>query len=153
MMAMSVPEPSAHKSSSSKLSSGAGTHSSGSDKGSSSGSGGEGFVYNIVLDAGSTGSRIHVFKFSTGQQGSGALHLISDTFEQLKPGLSSYRDEPQKSAESLKPLMDIAVKAVPKAQQTSTGLSLKATAGLRLLPGSKADDILKVTGHGCLTEV
>jgi hypothetical protein len=26
--------------------------------------------------------------------------------------------------------------------QASTGLSLKATAGLRLLPGSKADDIL-----------
>ena len=116
--------------------------------GSGSGGGGGGGaaeVYSIVLDAGSTGSRIHVFKFE--RRGAGAeaqLSLVSDTFEQLKPGLSSYRDEPEKAAQSLKPLLDIALRAVPQQLQAGTGLSLKATAGLRLLPGSKADDILKV---------
>jgi hypothetical protein len=101
------------------------------------------FVYNIVLDAGSTGSRIHVFKF---EKAGGELKLISDTFEQLKPGLSSFRDEPQKAAESLRPLLEVALGAVPKGQQARTGVSLRATAGLRLLPGGKADDILRVRG-------
>lgn len=76
----------------------------------------EQFLYNIVLDAGSTGSRIHIFKFS--KQGS-HLQLITDGFHQLKPGLSAYPDEPQKAANSLKPLMDEALKAVPEAQQVS----------------------------------
>lgn len=80
------------------------------------GSGGP-FVYNIVLDAGSTGSRIHIFKF---KQGSGKqLLLQSDGFHQLKPGLSSFADNPKGAADSLKPLMDEALKAVPAEQQVS----------------------------------
>lgn len=98
-----------------------------------------GIRYNIVLDAGSTGSRIHVFKF---EDTNGALSLVSDTFKQLKPGLSSYADEPQKAAESLKDLLDLAVSTVSKDLQAATGISLRATAGLRLLPGGKADAIL-----------
>lgn len=70
--------------------------------------------YAIVLDAGSTGSRVHVFKF---EQSASGLKLISDTFEQLKPGLSSYADDPQAAANSLKPLMQRAVETVPKDQQ------------------------------------
>ncbi|KAG2445302.1 hypothetical protein HYH02_008769 [Chlamydomonas schloesseri] len=96
--------------------------------------------YAIVFDAGSTGSRIHVFKF---EQAGGELKLISDTFEQLKPGLSSYADSPEKAAASLQPLIDTALKTVPQNLQSSTPISLKATAGLRLLPGDKADNILK----------
>jgi guanosine-diphosphatase len=72
------------------------------------------FVYNVVLDAGSTGSRVHVFKFS--KQGSG-FNLISDEFKQTKPGLSSYKDDPKAAAESLKVLMDVAMATVPKGQQ------------------------------------
>lgn len=99
--------------------------------------------YAIVFDAGSTGSRIHVFKFNVDKSD---LTLISDTFEQLKPGLSSYADDPQKAAESLKPLLDTAMKTVPKNMQSQTTLSLKATAGLRLLPGwSPAQSAPKAT--------
>lgn len=78
-------------------------------------SGGSGtYVYNIVLDAGSTGSRIHIFKFKqVGKQ----LLLQSDGFHQLKPGLSSFADNPKAAADSLKPLMQEALKAVPKGQQ------------------------------------
>jgi hypothetical protein len=119
--------------------------STSSSAGVEGGGAGAQYVYNIVLDAGSTGSRVHVFKFERAKgKGAAALKLISDTFEQLKPGLSSYRDDPEAAALSLKPLLQTALHAVPKEQQAATGLSLKATAGLRLLPGSKADDILKV---------
>lgn len=72
------------------------------------------FVYNIVLDAGSTGSRIHIFKFKRENQ---QLLLQSDGFHQLKPGLSSYADDPQAAANSLKPLLDEALKVVPQEQQ------------------------------------
>lgn len=67
--------------------------------------------FAIVFDAGSTGSRIHVFKF---EQAGGELKLISDTFEQLKPGLSSFADSPEKAAASLQPLIDTALKTVPQ---------------------------------------
>ncbi|KXZ52074.1 hypothetical protein GPECTOR_10g1097 [Gonium pectorale] len=97
--------------------------------------------YAIVFDAGSTGSRVHVFKFE--QQTNGELKLISDTFEQLKPGLSSYADEPEKAAASLQPLLQTALKTVPESLQASTPVSLKATAGLRLLPGDKSERILQ----------
>mmetsp|Transcript_4097 Transcript_4097/g.9548 ORF Transcript_4097/g.9548 Transcript_4097/m.9548 type:complete len:465 (+) Transcript_4097:52-1446(+) len=98
-----------------------------------------GVRYAIVFDAGSTGSRIHVFKFNVLPEG---LQLMTDTFVQLKPGLSAYAGQPDKAAASLKPLMDTAMKTVPKELQDKTPLSLKATAGLRLLAGGQAIQIL-----------
>jgi len=96
-------------------------------------------TYSVVIDAGSTGSRVHIFKF----EGEGAsLALVSDTFEQLKPGLSAYADDPAAAAASLKPLLDKAVASVPEPSRAGTAVVLKATAGLRLLPGGKADAIL-----------
>lgn len=98
--------------------------------------------YAVVFDAGSTGSRVHVFKFATSRSG---LVLLSDTFEQLQPGLSDsgWSNEPERSAASLTPLLDKAVAAVPVSHQASTPIEVRATAGLRLLPGSAADQILE----------
>jgi hypothetical protein len=48
--------------------------------------------YAVVLDAGSTGSRVHSYRFKS--SGVGALNLVDDTFEQLKPGLSSFAEVP-----------------------------------------------------------
>lgn len=67
--------------------------------------------FAVVFDAGSTGSRIHVFKFTQGA--GGHLELDSDTFEQLKPGLSSYADDAKAGAQSLAPLLKVALEAVP----------------------------------------
>lgn len=96
--------------------------------------------FAIVIDAGSTGSRVHIFKFT--YKKTGTLELNFDEFQQLKPGLSSYPDDPQAAANSLAPLVDLALKTVPKDQQSSTPIMVGATAGLRLLPGNKADVIL-----------
>ena len=97
--------------------------------------------FAIVFDAGSTGSRVHVFKFEVGARTE--LVLIDDTFEQLKPGLSSFAKEPAKGAASLKPLLATALETVPAAQRASTTVEVRATAGLRMLPGSEADDLLE----------
>ena len=86
-------------------------------KGASESAGGT--RYAVVLDAGSTGSRVHVFKFELVANKPGELKLISDTFEQLKPGLSSFPDSPEQAAASLKPLLDTALKTVPADLQVS----------------------------------
>jgi len=101
----------------------------------------DGHKYAIVFDAGSTGSRVHVFRFDMG--GTGALSLVDDTFEQLKPGLSSFATEPEKGAQSLKPLLALAMKTVPEAQRAETTVEVRATAGLRMLPGHEADELLE----------
>lgn len=101
---------------------------------------GDGRKYAVVFDAGSTGSRVHVFRFDVGQGGD--LELVDDTFEQLKPGLSSYAKTPAEGAASLKPLLETAMKTVPAAQRAETTVEVRATAGLRMLPGAEAEDLL-----------
>ena len=108
--------------------------------GGGGGGGGGAKRYAVVVDAGSTGSRVHAFAFA--ETADGGLDLLSDTFEQLKPGLSSYAAEPAKGAASLKPLLERAVAAVPAPERASTPVQLRATAGLRLLPGDQAEELL-----------
>ena len=97
-------------------------------------------AYTVVMDAGSTGSRVHIFRF---EKLDGGFKLISDTFHQLKPGLSAFAGDPLAAAGSLDPLLARAVEAVPAALRAQTQLELRATAGLRLLPGGQAEDILE----------
>lgn len=103
-------------------------------------------IYAIVFDAGSTGSRVHVYKFKTSHDK--PLELLHETFEEVKPGLSSYASDPLKAALSLNKMLETCVREVPKHLQASTPLILKATAGLRLLQEGQADNILnEVTAH------
>ncbi|CAH2253362.1 ectonucleoside triphosphate diphosphohydrolase 6 [Pelobates cultripes] len=100
--------------------------------------------YGIMLDAGSTGTRIHIYRFS--HTSTGMPHLEHETFKAIKPGLSAYAEDPEKSAAGINELLDIARKEIPEHLHGSTPLVLKATAGLRLLPGNKAQRLLdKVT--------
>ncbi|KAI8084100.1 nucleoside phosphatase GDA1/CD39 [Gilbertella persicaria] len=92
-----------------------------------------------MIDAGSSGSRVHVYRF---KKCNGDPELEDEVFHMLEPGLSSYPNNPQAAAESLKELMDIAVKSVPKEKQGCTPIAVKATAGLRLLGQEKSDRIL-----------
>ncbi len=45
------------------------------------------------------------------------LDLDTDTFEQLKPGLSAYPDDPSAAASSLDPLLKVATTVVPEELQ------------------------------------
>ncbi|XP_058021008.1 ectonucleoside triphosphate diphosphohydrolase 6 isoform X2 [Ahaetulla prasina] len=100
----------------------------------------EAVLYGIMFDAGSTGTRIHVFQFA--QKPKELPRLIDTTFKALKPGLSAYADNVDKSAEGINELLAVAKEAVPMHLWKSTPLVLKATAGLRLLPGEKAQKLL-----------
>ena len=82
---------------------------------------------------------MHIFRF---EQDTGKL--VDDTFEQLKPGLSSYADEPDKAGASLQPLLEKAMETIPEGQRAETPVEVRATAGLRLLkPQTKSDDLLE----------
>jgi len=101
--------------------------------------------FAVVFDAGSSGSRVHVLQFVKPSQG---LHrLETEYFEQLKPGLSSYGDKAEEAADSLVPLLDFAAAKVPDAVLHKTPLIVRATAGLRMLPGEQAERILNAVAR------
>ncbi|KAJ1922501.1 Guanosine-diphosphatase [Tieghemiomyces parasiticus] len=95
--------------------------------------------YALMVDAGSTGSRIHVYKFNYCKDGP---ELESEVFERTKPGLSAYPDDPEAAALTLDVLMAVALRSVPKNLHHCTPLAVKATAGLRLLGEAKSEFIL-----------
>ncbi|KAI3363570.1 hypothetical protein L3Q82_012155 [Scortum barcoo] len=98
------------------------------------------FQYGIMFDAGSTGTRIHIFKFQI--ENKATPKLAHETFRAIKPGLSAYVDDPQKCTAGIVELLEVAKSSVPSSIWSVTPVVLKATAGLRLLPGEKAKQLL-----------
>ena len=92
-----------------------------------------------MIDAGSTGSRIHIYKFNN--CGASAEYEY-EVFKMTQPGLSSFAGKPEEAAKSLDVLLDEALRVVPTLMHSCTPVAVKATAGLRLLPGSQSADIL-----------
>lgn len=95
--------------------------------------------YVIMIDAGSTGSRVHVYEFDICSK---PPILINETFEMLKPGLSSFDTDSIGAAKSLDPLLNIAMDVIPKHQRPCSPVAVKATAGLRMLGETKSQKIL-----------
>ncbi|XP_006786173.1 ectonucleoside triphosphate diphosphohydrolase 5 [Neolamprologus brichardi] len=98
--------------------------------------------YGIMFDAGSTGTRIHIYKFI--QKDPVELPVLdNEMYHAVKPGLSSYKDNPEEGGNTIRQLLRIAKKTVPEEDWRRTPVVLKATAGLRLLPEEKARALLK----------
>lgn len=100
--------------------------------------------YGLMIDAGSTGSRIHIYKFNNCPNGADSSSPMYEyeTFHQIQPGLSSFSDTPSKAADSLEPLLALALKRVPSSLHSCTPIAVKATAGLRLLGEVQSQNIL-----------
>ncbi|OLL21913.1 putative guanosine-diphosphatase [Neolecta irregularis DAH-3] len=94
----------------------------------------------LMIDAGSTGSRVHVYKFNNCDI---SPELESEVFEQTKPGLSSYGTDPEGAAKSLDSLLQVGMKNVPNDLYACTPVAVKATAGLRLLGEGPSKAILE----------
>ena len=101
--------------------------------------------YALMIDAGSTGSRIHVYRFNNCGP---TPELEDEVFKMTEKreggsGLSSYSHDEEAAAKSLDPLMDVAVQNVPDKLKACTPVAVKATAGLRKLGTERSDAILK----------
>jgi apyrase len=108
--------------------------------------------YIIVFDAGSSGTRVHIYNFLPHDSAAAVPKIdrcVNDiqTLKQ-KPGLSSIAEGfspiqiPLEVSKALSPLLDFARGFVPEKQWPSTPLVLKATAGLRAVDPAKAARVI-----------
>ncbi|ETO00535.1 ectonucleoside triphosphate diphosphohydrolase 6 (putative function), partial [Reticulomyxa filosa] len=98
---------------------------------------GRDYEYAVIIDAGSTGSRVHVYRFS--RYPSGMLidfDFANHQYKKFSPGLSSFEYQTLKRSkitQYLSPLINYAREHVPHYVRSRTPLYLLATAGMRKL--------------------
>ncbi|KAJ7154261.1 nucleoside-diphosphatase [Mycena filopes] len=117
--------------------------------------------FGIVIDAGSSGSRVQIYSWrdprSITIQKGGALSKSLPKVEKgtregeawmtkVEPGISSFADTPESIPQHLRPLLAHARNLVPPSLQPTTPLFLLATAGMRLLSPEKQALVLQ---HAC----
>jgi hypothetical protein len=102
--------------------------------------------YAIIIDAGSSGSRLHLYQYELDHD----IPVIQEKFSaSTKPGLSAFVANPEAAGESLAKMLDGATTALKAANLDphTIPISILATAGMRLLPEAKQvviyQDVLK----------
>ncbi|KAJ0324067.1 hypothetical protein Brms1b_001314 [Colletotrichum noveboracense] len=98
--------------------------------------------YVLMIDAGSTGSRIHVYKFNNCGATPELEHEEFKMTEKSVGGLSKYKDDPEAAAKTLDALMEVAMQTVPDKLKSCSPVAVKATAGLRMVGPENAQKIL-----------
>ncbi|MEW5319058.1 MAG: hypothetical protein WDW38_010234 [Sanguina aurantia] len=100
--------------------------------------------YAVLIDAGSSGSRVHIFTYELSQDAAAPYAVVTLPDPQIKttPGLSSYAPDGVGAGASLHKLIKFAQSEVPGEMHASTSIRLLATAGLRMLPSEQSDAIL-----------
>ena len=97
----------------------------------------------IVIDAGSSGCRAHVYSYTIAPGGGLPTVVLPDKKLKKSPGLSTFAKNPQDAGASLAALVAFAEQHVSAPQRPETPIRLAATAGLRLLPQATAEAILE----------
>jgi len=101
--------------------------------------------FGLVIDAGSSGTRLRMFKWTLRAKVDLAELMPMDGDEglfEVNPGLDAYADDPEAALPPLLAILKAAQRYVPKAVWDESVLFLKATAGMRLLERSKADQLM-----------
>lgn len=112
--------------------------------------------YGLVFDAGSSGTRVYVYKWDDAKHA--RAHGNKEELRRLpevktkkkwnkkvKPGISTYGDRPEDVGEHLEELVEFAQDIVPKSEVENTPVFLLATAGMRLLPDDQRASVLRYT--------
>ena len=99
-------------------------------------SGAQAASYGIVLDCGSTGTRVNIFYW---EDPGGAVSQFTPTDEldeaalKASPGISSFSESPELLTDYFRPLLEQAARWVPAVLIPNTRVRALATAGMRLL--------------------
>lgn len=94
--------------------------------------------YLVLIDAGSSGSRAYTYQITTPEGGGVPTKIEQRSDAKVEPGLSSFKGDPAKAAESIQGLLAAegsVLSALPEACKEKTPVALMATAGMRLLEG------------------
>ncbi|CAA7031174.1 unnamed protein product [Microthlaspi erraticum] len=103
--------------------------------------------YSVVIDGGSSGTRVHVFRYRIESERS-VFDFVGDggyASMKLSPGLSAYADNPEGASVSVAELVEFAKRKVPTGMLKKSDVRLMATAGMRLLELPVQERILEVT--------
>eukprot|EP00965_Chrysotila_dentata_P182873 6039370-Pleurochrysis_carterae.AAC.1 len=91
--------------------------------------------YAVLFDAGSTGTRVHVYKYVVNPiSGAAEVTTNKEWSQKVTPGLSAYEAQPAAAGTSIKALLRLAESIVPASEHADALLMLRATAGMRILP-------------------
>jgi len=107
--------------------------------------------YGVVIDCGSSGSRVFVYYWPphSGEQNHLLnIQLMRDSSGQpvvkkIEPGLSTYISHPYDASEHIATLLSFAAAHIPKLKHKQTSAYVMATAGMRLLHQKDQDTILE----------
>ncbi|CAF0877667.1 unnamed protein product [Adineta ricciae] len=106
--------------------------------------------YGIVIDCGSSGSRLYIYVWPDHSGNPNELLQIKQLLDRegapvvkkIEPGLSSMADTPTNATEYLKSLLDFAAEKIPPKKHSDTPLYILATAGMRFLSQEKQKRII-----------
>lgn len=98
--------------------------------------------YGIVIDCGSSGSRVFLYFWPPHSGNPKDLLNIQQFMDsqgnpvvkKIKPGLDTFKDNPEAASDYIKPLLQFVAAHIPVDQQKETILFILATAGMRLIP-------------------
>jgi Golgi nucleoside diphosphatase len=111
--------------------------------------------YGVVLDAGSSGTRVHIYRWlnsDAARKGAtdAQLHALpvietnKKWTKKIHPGISTFGDHPHDvGSDHLDKLLSHALKHIPADEVPNTPLFLLATAGMRILPPLQRKEVLK----------
>ncbi|XP_074602949.1 ectonucleoside triphosphate diphosphohydrolase 7-like isoform X3 [Brevipalpus obovatus] len=106
--------------------------------------------YAVMIDAGSSGSRVHLYTwppYSEENRGLIKARMLKDykgqdLQKQITPGLSSFANHPEDAFDYIYPLIEFANRNIPQNKHKETPLYILATAGMRLLSSASQEIIL-----------
>ncbi|XP_062927372.1 ectonucleoside triphosphate diphosphohydrolase 4-like isoform X3 [Mobula hypostoma] len=107
--------------------------------------------YGVVIDCGSSGSRVFVYFWPRHNGNPHDLLNIRQmkdknrkpVVKKIKPGISTLASSPDKAIDYLRPLLRYAADYIPVTKHKETPLYILCTAGMRLLPESQQGAILQ----------
>lgn len=93
-------------------------------------------LYQVLIDSGSTGSRVYVYRHFTGAP---MTSLFEVAHMRVRPALSTFFNDKEGLTSQLQTMIRFAEDHVSPKFHGSTAISLKATAGLRVLSAAEQD--------------